>query len=105
MTEQISIVRKAFSWVVENGKASHARLWFYAPGLEIFVRGEDASRSFPIIANIACNAVLERHIPINSMRTVAITNKKSTGDKPDADGKHQLTLFENDDTTGAGDDK
>lgn len=103
--EQITIERNARGWIVAPLRANFARLWFYAPGIEIYVKGEDAAKQFEIIANIALNECLARHIPTPGLKTV-YPQYKTKSDPKGADGKPtQLPLFETNDTTGQNPDE
>lgn len=101
MSEQITIAGNYRGWSVSLHRASYARLWFYAPGLEIYVKGEGAARQFEAIANLAMNEAAARHIPLSSLKTVPLPENRYGGQKPAA-GKpvQKLLPIADDDTTG-----
>lgn len=100
MTDIISIIRIGQRWQVVEERTPHSRLWFYAPGFEVYVRGEGAAKQFDTLANIAMNAALARHIPANSLKTAAHDGNAHGGQKPAKTPAKQQELFPvSDDTT------
>jgi len=82
MSEIITIEGHARFWIVIPHRSNSARLWFYAPGLEVYVKGENASANFETIANIALNECIARNIPTISLKTVPLPENKYGGKKP-----------------------
>lgn len=100
MSEVITIEGHVNRWIVVPHRSGNARLWFYAPGLEVYVKGEGASKSFDVIANIAMNEALARNIPAGSLKTAARPENNHGGRKPAAGKPVNKPLFKDDDTTG-----
>lgn len=103
MSEQISIVKRRCCWFVESGRVSRGVLWFYAPGLEIYVTGEGASRQFDTIANIAMNEAQSRHIPAGSLKTAANSHNAHGGQAPATGKPQQKALLPTEDDMSGGD--
>ena len=53
---------------VDDGQAG--RLWYTAPGLEIYVKGAVHNLRLNQVHYLACGEALARHIPLHSLRCV-----------------------------------
>jgi hypothetical protein len=93
MTDVISIIRVAQHWIVVPHRETNSRLWFYAPGFEVYVRGEGASQEFDVLANLAMNEALARHIPAVSLKTCYPQHKEKTASKGGDEKPVQQPLF------------
>jgi len=81
--EQITICNRGHGRLtVEFGKVPHARLQWYAPGLEIYTRGAFPVKLYPIAANVAMNECITRNIPVVSMRRIVPDAHRSLDKKP-----------------------
>jgi hypothetical protein len=98
MGEQITITKIAQRWQVVAGRLDNCRMWFYAPGLEVYVKGAGAAADYATIANIALNEALARHIPAVALRSNPIQENKYGGTKPPQSKPHQKSLFPLDNT-------
>lgn len=104
MIEIITIERQVNRWIVVPHRSTNSRLWFYAPGIEVYVRGENAAKEFDTLANIAMNEALSRHIPAISLKTCYPQYKKKSAPESADDKPRQKILFPPDDTTKGDDD-
>lgn len=66
----ITIVRRADSWLVIDGVQKKARLYWHAPGLDIYVVGAIPLRVYDRVCNIAVNECIDRRIPAIALRRV-----------------------------------
>lgn len=103
MTEQITVRKNGWGWIVVMGRESGSRLWFYAPGLEVYVKGESAAKQFDVIANLAMNEAQSRHIAPGSLKTAANGHNGHGGQKKTASDAKQKNLFPVSDNTTKGD--
>lgn len=102
MTEQITIEGHVNRWIVVPNRSTNSRLWFYAPGFEVYVRGENAAKQFDTLANIAMNEALARHIAPGSLKTAASGYNRHGGQKSPPDAPKQRNLFPNHNDTITG---
>jgi len=98
-SEVITIEGRVNRYIVLPHRANYARLWFYAPGLEIYVKCRDAKEDFATIANIAMNEAIARHISVNSLKTVPLQENKYGGQNPPQPAASKQLLLPFDDTT------
>lgn len=103
MSEQITVRKNGWGWVVVMGRETGSRLWFYAPGLEVYVKGESAAKQFDVIANLAMNEAQTRHIAPGSLKTAASGHNGHGGQKKTASAPVQQNLFPIEDIITKGD--
>jgi len=93
MSDIISIIKVANRWIVVPHRETNSRLWFYAPGFEVYVKGEGAAKVFDTLANLAMNEALARHIPASSLKTCYPQYKEKTASKGGDEKPAQQPLF------------
>lgn len=93
MSEQITITKIAQRWQVVAGRLDNCRMWFYAPGLEVYVKGSGTAQ-YHVIANIAVNEAIARNIPAVALRRNPLLENEYGGTKPpQRKAPHQKSLF------------
>jgi len=68
--ESITIVSAPTSVTVQPGKLTGSKLWFQAPGLDIYIIGDDTVKRHHAVAYQATLETASRHIPVLSLRYV-----------------------------------
>lgn len=68
--EHITIVVAPLSMTVVDGREAGAKLWYQAPGLDVFVSGDVCACKEHKVRELALDSALARHIPAIALRDV-----------------------------------
>ena len=68
--EVITLVVKPLTIEVVDGKVAHSRLWYQAPGLDIYVGGAVPLKREHSVHFLAVQNAIARHIPAIALRCV-----------------------------------
>jgi len=79
--ESITIRVEPLGMTVESGISG--RLWYQAPGLDIYVDGAVTTARKAIVHVCACNEALARKIPLLSLRNVTLRSVRAKKHNPD----------------------
>lgn len=79
--EAITIEVMPKTMIVTDGKVEKSKLWYQAPGLDIYVAGRVCACREHSVKFIAVEAAVSRHIPALSVKDVRIRRAPKTEPK------------------------